>query len=425
MGNSLSPPSLELLSDGPTEIAAIVAVCAGAKSPVVAQCLPSWEALCAPLAGLLPKIPPLCSKSNRALDLHFSEQLYSLIYFHVEAFSSVRGMIEEINDPEFVPFCGLPQEGLARSTFSEAINSRGLPQMLKVFEKLSLKASKVVGRQYESFGDLEAIDGSLIEATLSMTWAEYRTKAPKAKVHLGFDINAGIPRTLNLTGGNGAERVCADAQMQQGKTTVMDRGYQDHRRFDLWQEEDKDFVCRIRANTQKTIVQPLFFTPEGGVFFFAEVILGDENHKGARTVRLVGFRVRKKTYWIATSRTDLSAQQIATIYGLRWHIETFFAWWKRHMKLYHIIARSPYGLLMQILAGLITYLLLVIYFFKRYKKPPTVTYLRQLQRDLRRQQNTHPNAYELPHIYVILCYILEIRSGPRSFYNAIFIVIRP
>jgi IS4 transposase len=62
----------------------------------------------------------------------------------------------------------------------------------------------------------------------------------------------------------------------------------------------------------------------------------------------------KKNYWVATDRFDLTAEQIALIYKLRWTIESFFAWWKRHLKVYHLIARSPYGLLVQILAGLIT-----------------------------------------------------------------------
>ncbi len=42
-------------------------------------------------------------------------------------------------------------------------------------------------------------------------------------------------------------------------------------------------------------------------------------------------------------------------YKLRWRIESFFAWWKRHLHVYHLIAKSPYGLMVQILAGLITY----------------------------------------------------------------------
>ena len=39
-------------------------------------------------------------------------------------------------------------------------------------------------------------------------------------------------------------------------------------------------------------------------------------------LRLVGYTVEGKSYWIATDRFDLTAEQIALIYKLRWDIET-------------------------------------------------------------------------------------------------------
>jgi hypothetical protein len=56
-----------------------------------------------------------------------------------------------------------------------------------------------------------------------------------------------------------------------------------------------------------------------------------------------------------------SHEQIATIYELRWEIEVFSGWWKRHLKGYRLMARYAYGFMVQILAGLITDLLLAIY----------------------------------------------------------------
>jgi IS4 transposase len=49
----------------------------------------------------------------------------------------------------------------------------------------------------------------------------------------------------------------------------------------------------------------------------------------------VGYIVDGIKYWVATDRYDPSAEQIALIYKLRWDIEKFFAWWKRHLKAYH------------------------------------------------------------------------------------------
>ena len=88
--------------------------------------------------------------------------------------------------------------------------------------------------------------------------------------------------------------------------------------------------------------------------------------------RLVGYEVDNVEYWIATNRHDLTAEQIATAYKLRWDIENFFAWWKRHLNVYHLIARSEHGLMVQILSGLITYLLLAIYCYEQHNEKVSI-----------------------------------------------------
>jgi len=111
------------------------------------------------------------------------------------------------------------------------------------------------------------------------------------------------------------------------------------------------------------------------------VLLGTEENKNQsqKPVRLVGYRVDSVDYWIATDRRDLTAEQIAEVYKLRWNIENFFAWWKRHLRVYHLIARSEYGLMVQILAGLITYLLLAIHCHKNHGEPVSIKRVRELR----------------------------------------------
>ena len=84
-------------------------------------------------------------------------------------------------------------------------------------------------------------------------------------------------------------------------------------------------------------------------------------------------------WWIATNRYDLSAEQIAAAYKLRWDIENFFGWWKRHLKVYYLIARSEHGLMVQILAGLITYLRLAIYCYEQHNEKVSIKRVRQLR----------------------------------------------
>ena len=75
-------------------------------------------------------------------------------------------------------------------------------------------------------------------------------------------------------------------------------------------------------------------------------------------LRLVGYTVEGKTYFIATSRFDLTAEQIAQIYKLRWQIESFCAWWKRHLKVSITLSPEAATDHVQIVSGLITYLLI-------------------------------------------------------------------
>ena len=123
------------------------------------------------------------------------------------------------------------------------------------------------------------------------------------------------------------------------------------------------------------------------LFYDSEVLLGtpENNNQTQRSVRVVGYRVDGVDYWIATDRRDLTAGQIAKIYKLRWDIEKFFAWWKRHLRVYHLIARSEYGLMVQILGGLITYVLLAIYCHTNHGEPVSIERVRSLRSQIQNE----------------------------------------
>lgn len=347
---------------------------------------PTFEVLIAPLQSVLPTITPLVSSSNRKMTFTFDYQLKSLIFYHTEAYPSAQALLQEMQRDEFVRHNLLPEEGLGESTFYEANATRGTTQMLEVFDRLSKKVSKCLGLAHSELGDLVAIDGSLIDASLSMSWADYSESQNKAKVHLGFDLNRQIPRRIHLTAGKGAERPFVSDFLQVGQTGVVDRGYQDHLRFDRWIQEGKHFVARLKKNTKWELLQSLPFVTGGKVFFFGKVRLGDKNHQMQHAVYLVGFRVRRKVYWVATDRDDLYAEQIAFIYSLRWEIEKRFGWWKHHLKVYHLMSRNRNGVFLQLKAGLITYLLLVLYCYRLYgEKKPSIRRLRELRWRIRQE----------------------------------------
>ena len=151
-------------------------------------------------------------------------------------------------------------------------------------------------------------------------------------------------------------------------------------------------MCRIKASTKKSSIKNNPVKPGSIVFYDALVLLGTAGvNQTEKELRLVGYRVDGTEYWAATSRYDLSAEQIALIYKLRWDIENFFAWWKRHLKVYHLIARSQYGLMVQMLAGLITYLLLAIYCHKHYREKVSIKRVRELRIRIQNELRTVEN----------------------------------
>jgi hypothetical protein len=341
---------------------------------------PSFWELWQPVENFLDDIPLLQSRGHRPLKMTFEQQLKSLILFHLEEHDSARHLLQVLEQDDFARKFIAPPEGISRSSYGEALNTRGLEQLIFVYEKLQAQATATLPEAHSHLGNLVAIDGTLIDAVCSMTWADYSSTTKKAKLHLGFDINRGIPGKVCLTDGKGDEGSRVPQLLSPGQTGIMDRNYQCYRHFDLWQEQGLRFVCRIKASTIKTCLETYAVPEDGLVFYDARLRLGAPTaNQTQRPVRVVGYRVDGKEYWVATSRFDLPAADIALIYKLRWEIEKFFGWWKQHLNVYPLIARSSYGFMVQVLGGLITYLLLAIYCHKHFQEQVSINRVRELR----------------------------------------------
>lgn len=336
-----------------------------------------------PLKIILTKVPSLRSRPNQPLAMNTEELINILTYYLLQEFTSGTELIQALQEDDYARQLVAPAGGIKHSTFFDTVNDRGVALLLTVFSEL---------------GDLDAIDASLIDSILSMHWAEYRTKSKKAKLNLGFDQNHGGPCKLFLTEGNGAERPFVSRIIEPAQTGVLDRGYQAHHLFDQWQQDGCHFVCRLKEATHKEILEEFPVQDKSHIFFDAMFFLGTpEVNQTKKPIHLVGYIIEGKSYWVATDRFDLLVEQVALVYKLRWDIDSFFAWLKRHLKVYHLFASSKNSMLVQILSGFITYLLLAIYCQEQHGESVSICRVRQLRNQIRNeatQQNAEQTAVQ-------------------------------
>ena len=100
----------------------------------------SFRKFTAPLRRIMKGITPLVSRGNRPLQMTFEDQLNALIYFHLEDHTSGRELIQSLKEDEFLKDYIAPGKGIEKSSFFEAMNSRGLTQLTQVFDALVKEA---------------------------------------------------------------------------------------------------------------------------------------------------------------------------------------------------------------------------------------------------------------------------------------------
>ena len=111
-----------------------------------------------PAKIILPEIQMLQSRGDRPLQMTFEDQLKILVFYHLEEHVSARHMLQVLEQDDFARENIAPKDGIKRSSFSEAINSRGLEQLLAVFEKLSHTAAGTLPDSHPELSSLVAID---------------------------------------------------------------------------------------------------------------------------------------------------------------------------------------------------------------------------------------------------------------------------
>jgi hypothetical protein len=263
--------------------------------------------------------------------------------------------------------CGRP---VSPGSFSEAqaVLDRALLQ--EVFGQLSREVMARAGSPISGQRPWRVQDGSLFDALPRMYWCLWRRQGKaqsQVRLHLTLDLEQKCPVGAEVTAGKTCERAVWRQQMSPGQAYIGDRYYgADYQLLGQLHQAGLAFVVRVREDAAIRVQQELPVSQadaQASVLRQAWARLGSCGHRLEWPLRVVWVQTPKEVLQLVTNLApeELSAAEVALLYGQRWHIELYFRWIKCILGCRHWLAESPQGVAIQIYLALIAALLLELY----------------------------------------------------------------
>jgi Domain of unknown function (DUF4372)/Transposase DDE domain len=211
-----------------------------------------------------------------------------------------------------------------------------------------------------------AFDATTIDLCLSVyPWAPFRSTKAAIKLHTLLDVRGSIPTFIHISDGKMHEVNVLDVLAPEpGAFYLLDRGYMDFGRLHALHEAGSFFLLRAkrglrfkrrysqpvdRTNTQVLCDQlgtlEVYYSKQGYPTALRRVVLRDED--GKRITFL-------------TNNTSPAPEIVGELYRLRWQVELFFKWIKRHLRIKAFFGTSENAVKTQIWIAIATYVLIAI-----------------------------------------------------------------
>ena len=288
-------------------------------------------------------------------------QLNTMLYAQLTEAESLRDIELLVKaDERLQEYTGV----ISYSQLSRLNSNRDAELFRRVFEEvygkvLSRGAFVKIPLEY---GRLKVLDSTAVSLCLKVfPWAKYRNGKGGIKIHTLYDIASGCPERIVLTNAVVHDsKKMAELVTEQWVTYLFDRAYYNFAEFDKYCRNGIYFVSRLKSNAVFEVIEETPVEPGSAVVSDKKVLLGCPSSRMEHPVRLVEVIDSSNggTFYIVTNRFDLTAQEVADVYRLRWSIETFFKWIKQHLRIKKFYSTTFNGILIQIYTALILYCLL-------------------------------------------------------------------
>ena len=276
-----------------------------------------------------------------------------------------------------------------RSTLAEANQTRPADLFIDLFNVLAGLARGELHQDLHSA--IRLIDATYLDlGRRVLKWLPKTQGKAAAKLHLVFDPEAAVPVYFSVTSARVNDITEAKKLvLEPGATYVFDLAYYD---FGFWARLDAEgcrLVTRLKSNTNLTVMdeRPV---PQGHdvllsdrVGHLPERMASQRRNPFARPGREVTIRIDSgKTIRLFTNDLDSPAEVIADLYKQRWQIELFFKWIRQNLQITRFIGHTDNAVRIQIVTGLIAYLLVRLIHAAQNTAQPASALLRLISHHL-------------------------------------------
>ncbi|MGV3657684.1 MAG: IS4 family transposase [Chitinophagaceae bacterium] len=260
----------------------------------------------------------------------------------------------------------------ARSTLSEANKRRSYLVVEKICYGLYHRYKHVLP---DSHSDRLSKQLVIIDSTTISLFKEILENAGRRnmdgrkkggiKVHMAVRAHEDVPYLVDLTkASQAAVSFLHKLHLPEHSVLVMDRGYNNFRKFHEWSGEKINWVARTRVNAVIEVKKERSVSDAEkhlGVLRDQNIVMGFKN-KAIQQVkcRLVRYfdAETNKTLEFVTNNYRWKPSKVAAIYKRRWQIELLFKRLKQNMPLQYFLGDNENAVKVQIYAALIADLLL-------------------------------------------------------------------
>ncbi len=247
--------------------------------------------------------------------------------------------------------------GVSRSQLSKLDTGRPYEVFVEIF--YDLVYPYIMGHNYSLYRRFLSIIG--IDSTFIRTMVKGSGKYRRQKTETGIKVHEAalvfpltVPLESMMTPANLNDSPefhellsCIDPDLVKQSIITFDLGYYDLDRFMDLKGKGIRFVTRIKKNASYTVIKE---------YAHSSII----RFRNGLVLRHVSMEIEGKQRDYLTDILDIPDIYIHWIYSQRWNIETFFRTMKTYLKMDHLISRKMNGILVQIFAAMIAYIVLMM-----------------------------------------------------------------